>query len=85
MQNHTDVHPVEVFAGTTLQTGFVKSLLEDAGIPVFLKDEFVGTLSPWWTDAGGAGAVKILVPETFAEKSKEIVQTYLDNTGTVLQ
>lgn len=82
MQKQIEVLPVEVFAGTTLQTGLVKSLLEDAGIPAFLNDEFVGTLTPWWTDAGGAGAVKILVPEPFAEKAREIVKSYLENVNT---
>lgn len=78
MQKHMEVVPVEVFAGTTLQAGFVKSLLEDAGITTFLKDEFVGTLTPWWTDGGGAGAVKVLVPDMDTEKAREIVKSYLE-------
>lgn len=79
MQLHEGIEPVQVFAGTALQAGFVKSLLEDAGIEAFLNDEFVGTLSPWWTDAGGAGAVKVLVAGAFADQAKMVVDAYIRN------
>jgi len=37
---------IVVYAGTSVDAGFVKSLLEDAGIAAFLKDEIMGTLAP---------------------------------------
>ncbi|MCK7537572.1 MAG: DUF2007 domain-containing protein [Marinilabiliales bacterium] len=38
--------PIEVFAGNPWQVGMVKSLLENAEIEAFVKDEILGTLNP---------------------------------------
>ncbi len=47
MKTDKDIYPVEVFAGTPVQATFVKSLLENAEIEAYLRDEFSGTLYPW--------------------------------------
>ncbi len=47
--------PVEVFSGTIWQAELVKSLLENAEIQTFLKDEFNGVMIPWVIAGGGAG------------------------------
>jgi len=70
------MNPVEVYAGTAWQAGMVKSLLENAEIEAFLKDEIIGTLSPWWTAPGGAGAVKVFVSDRDWDKAKEIVEVF---------
>ncbi len=72
-----EMNPVQVFAGSMLQAGFVKSLLEDAQIDAYFKDDIIGTLAPWWSDPGGAGAVKIYVSEADHERAKAIVAEYI--------
>ena len=67
---------VEIFAGTAMEANIVQSLLENAEIESFLKDEFIGTLFPWYAAPGGAGAVKIFVSNTDAEKEIEVVKEY---------
>jgi hypothetical protein len=79
MQTDDKTILVEVFAGTPWQVGMVKSLLEDEEIDVFLKDEIVGTLSPWWTAPGGAGSVKVMVSNLDYDKAKLIVDEYEKN------
>lgn len=79
MKNYKDTEPVEVFAGTSWQAGVLKSLLENAEIETFMKDSIVGTLSPWWTAPGGAGAVKIFVSGRDYEKAKVIVDEFEKN------
>jgi len=74
-----EVHPVEVFAGTSAQATIVKSILESAGIYCFLKDDIMGTLLPWYTSAGGAGAVKVFVSDADFEEAKAIVEEYEKN------
>ncbi len=69
----------EVFSGTPMQAGLVKSMLEDAGLRVFVKDEFLGTIAPWWASPGGAGAVKLLVPTDDLEQATEVVMQYEAN------
>ena len=68
--------PVEVFSGSFWEAGIVKSLLEEAGIMVFLKDEILGTTIPWITVAGGTGAIKVVVSVSNYDKACKIVNDY---------
>ena len=79
MKANQDFDPVEVFSGTPWQAGMVKSLLENAEINAFLKDEIMGTLNPWWTAPGGAGAVKVFVSNLDFDKAIPIVEEYEKN------
>ncbi|MBU1370226.1 MAG: DUF2007 domain-containing protein [Bacteroidetes bacterium] len=67
---------IEVFAGTFLEAAMVKSLLQDAAIAVFLKDEHMGTIAPWHVSAGGAAAVKLIINSDDYEKAKLIIEKY---------
>ncbi len=71
--------PVEVFEGTAWQGAMVKSLLENAEIKAFVKDEILGTLNPWWTSPGGAGPIAVFVSATDYEKARLIVIEYERN------
>jgi hypothetical protein len=72
--------PIEIFAGTSWQAEMVKSLLKNAEIEVYLKDEIVGTLSPWWTASGGVGSVKVVVSNLDFANAKLIVEEYERNS-----
>jgi hypothetical protein len=69
---------IVVYAGTSIDAGFVKSLLEDAGIITFLKDEIMGSLAPWYVAPGGAGAVKVVIAKRDLDRAKSIVERFLD-------
>jgi len=79
MKNDKGIYPVEVFVGTAMQATLVKSLLENAEIESYLKDEFSGTLYPWHTTSGGVGAVKVLVSSLDHEKAKIVGKEYESN------
>ena len=79
MKNDEEMRPIEVFAGTVMQASMVKSLLENAEIEAFLKDEYMGTFNPWHAAPGGVGAVKVFVASPDYEKAKIIVNEYEDN------
>ena len=70
---------VVVFAGDTFQASHAKNVLENNGIHDFLKDEFTGSIAPWHSAPGGAGAVKVIVSERDREKAMGIIQQFLDN------
>ena len=70
---------IEIFSGTSWEAGMVKSLLENAGITVFLKDHIIGTLTPWWAAPGGAGSVKVTISNSDYDKAKLIVEEYEKN------
>jgi hypothetical protein len=69
---------IVVYAGTSIDAGFVKGLLEDAGIITFLKDEIMGSLAPWYVAPGGAGAVKVVIAKRDLDRAKSIVEAFLD-------
>jgi len=74
--NKIDSKPVEVFSGSFWEAGIIKSLLENAEIMVFLKDEILGSTTPWITVPGGTGAVKVVVSSNDYEKARQIVDGY---------
>jgi hypothetical protein len=76
MNKDMEIYPIEVFDGTQWQAMLVKSLLENAEIETFLKDERMGVLVPWNVDAGGAGPVKIFVSNLDAQKAREVIAQY---------
>ena len=79
MKTDKEIRPVEVFAGTVVQATLVKSLLENAEIAAYLKDEFAGTLYPWYSTSGGVGAVKVFVSSVDHEKARIVVNEYESN------
>ena len=79
MMKQDDIHPVEVFAGTAWEAGLLKSMLEDAGIAVYLVDEIRGTLAPWHVAPGGVGAVKVTVSSEDEVEACKIADAFQEN------
>jgi hypothetical protein len=79
MENEDRINMIEIYSGTPWQCGMVKSLLENEGIEAFMVDEIIGTLSPWWTDAGGAGPVRIMISSLDEDRARVIVDQYQAN------
>ncbi len=71
--------PTEVFAGTQWEAALVKSLLENAEIEAFLKDEIRGTTMPWQVTPGGINAVKVVVARKDVELAKQVVDEFEAN------
>ncbi len=68
--------PVEVFSGSYWDAGIVKSMLENADIMVFLKNELLGSTTPWIIVPGGTGTVKVVVSGRDYIKAIDIVDSY---------
>ena len=79
MKTENGREPVEVFAGTAVQATLVKSLLENAEIKAYLKDEFTGVIAPWHTTPGGVGATRVFVSGVDLEKAMMVVEEYENN------
>jgi hypothetical protein len=62
-----------VFAGSSMEAGMVRALLESQGIAAWLDEEYIGTVAPWMSAAGGAGAVKVLVAQENAAEARTIL------------
>ncbi len=81
MDSNNNQTPVIVFSGSTWEAGMVKSLLEDAGVEAYLNDEIRGTHIPVIVDAGGLGAVKVLVSSNDLGLATLVVDEYKRNLG----
>ena len=75
MNTNYKIIPEEVFSGKVWEAEMVKNLLENAGIPTFLQDEFIGSLYPV-VAPGSFGSVKVMVSNLDLEIAQEIVKEY---------
>lgn len=79
MLENNEIVPVEVYCGSSWEAEMVKNILEDNGVEAFLKDEYTGTLAPWYTSSGGFGSVKVVVSSVDYEKAMLIVREFEKN------
>lgn len=63
---------IVIYKTNMLEAAIVKGKFESQDIPVRLKYEAVGNIYGITTD--GLGEVKILVPESFADKARKIIR-----------
>ena len=68
-----------VFAGNTIDADFVRTLLESEGIEVFLHNEAKGVLVPWYVEAAGVGATKVVVRTEDLERAEPIVREFTED------
>jgi hypothetical protein len=68
--------PIEIFSGTIIEAGLIKSFLESHEIRAYLKDELMGTWQPWFVSPGGMGSVKVVVADNDAKRAGELVDLY---------
>jgi len=76
MNKDQEIYPLEIFDGNDWEASMVKSLLDNAEIESFIKDEKMGVLAPWNVAGGGAGSVKIFVSNIDYEKAKEVIDQF---------
>jgi len=85
MNEHANQHLAEAYSSDIIEAGLVQSLLQSEGIQAFLKDEIMGTLMPWWTAPGGAGSVRVMVPEADFARARQVIAEFehsrQQNTG----
>lgn len=81
MKPDNEIYPIVVFEGNDWEASMVKSLLENAEIEAFSKDERMGVLAPWNVNAGGAGSVKIIVSNVDFEKAIEVIDAFKKAEG----
>lgn len=76
MNSNQEIYPVEIFDGNDWEASLVKSLLDNAEIESFIKDEKMGVLAPWNVAGGGAGSVKIFVSSADLARANEVLDQY---------
>jgi hypothetical protein len=64
---------VEVFAGSPVKAGMIRSLLEADGLMAFVRDENAATIWPAHFVGAGLGSAKVVVPRDQADRAREIL------------
>jgi hypothetical protein len=72
---------IEVCSGNFTESSYIKSILEERGIKVLLKDELMGNIALWYVAPGGVGAVKVVVPEDKANRAIAIIRDLAPSTN----
>ncbi len=67
--------PVVVFEGELFEVTYVKQLLEENGIIVFLKNELMSSIAPWNLAAGGFNSLKITVSSLDYDEAVKIIES----------
>lgn len=62
-----------------MEATLIKSLLEGNGIDVYLYDENISRLNPFYSSA--VGGIKLLVPDDQVEKARETLREYRGKEG----
>jgi len=79
MKKKTDRSPVTIFGGSAWEAALLKSMLEDAGIEVFLRDEVLGTIAPWYAGPGGTSAVKVVISDADLDRARPVLEQFEKN------
>jgi len=69
-----DEELVEVYAGDFARAELIRGMLENFGLSPELRDAFLGAIAPFSVAPGGAGAVKVVVPASEAERARTLIQ-----------
>ena len=82
MESQKEIKPVEVFAGSPIQSGFIKSVLEENGIQVFLYNELMGNILPSNLGTDGFNPVKVMVSSVHKETSLQLIEELNNSDST---
>ncbi|MBN1651466.1 MAG: DUF2007 domain-containing protein [Bacteroidales bacterium] len=74
-----DIRAVELFSGTLWEADLLKSLLENAEIESYLKDDIIGTNFPWHAAGGGANPIKVIVSSQDYDRALAVLQDFKKN------
>ena len=69
-----------VFEGKFIDANYIKSILEDHGVPSLLKDNLNGQLYPMYVTFGWIKPVKVFVEKRYELKAKELISNYFENS-----
>ena len=76
MNPDNENYPVIVFEGNDWEASMVKSLLANAEIETFTRNERMGSIAPFDVSGGGAGCVKVIVSNVDLAKAAEVVAEF---------
>ena len=71
---------VTIYSGSPIEASLVLSFLKSYGISAKLEDDHTGTIAPFVTAGGGAGAIRVSVSIEDATEAKHLLAELLGST-----
>ena len=71
-----NIHAVEIYSGTLWEVELLKSLLENAKMESFIKDEIIGTTFPFHASQVAANPVKLIVSSLDYQMALIVLQKF---------
>ena len=76
MKTSNNIKAVELYSGTLWEVELLRSLLENAEIESYIKDEIIGTNFPWHASPGGANPIKVIISNLDFDKALIILEDF---------
>ncbi|NPA36811.1 MAG: DUF2007 domain-containing protein [Chlorobi bacterium] len=73
-----EIVPVVIYSGTQGEIDILISLLENAEIPVYLRDGYAGTIIPY-SSPGAANPISVVVSSEDEERARQVVEEFVSN------
>jgi ABC-type dipeptide/oligopeptide/nickel transport system ATPase subunit len=57
----------------------IKNILEDNGIYAFIKNEYIGSIAPWYISAGGGPSISVFISKEYYKKAITLIEEFESN------
>ena len=70
---------IEVFTAELWKAEMIKNILEDNGIYAFIKNEYIGSIVPWYISAGGGPSISVFISKEYYKKAITLIEEFESN------
>lgn len=71
-----------VFTGSSVEAGFIQSILAENGIEYMLRDSLTESIHAGWASGTTSTSSRIFVAHEHEEKAKQLIAEYLQSNGS---
>ena len=70
----------EIYAGDSIKAKMIANLLQENGIPAFVRNQLLGQIAPFCVTLGGSNATSVEVMTEHAEEAEAIIRNFFGNS-----
>lgn len=71
---------VVLFSGSAVEAEMVKDYLVDNGISACLRNQYMGSIAPWYVSGGGAAPVDVEILDSDKERAAQLLEDFKRTT-----
>ena len=73
----------EVYSGDSIKAQMIANLLQENGIPAFVRNQLLGQIAPFCVTLGGSNATSVEVIAENAEEAQNIIRNFFENSEQI--